>query len=1280
MTGANATWTNGKALYVGNFGNGTLRIESGGAVSGERGYIGMSVGSAGAVTVTGAGSAWMNADNLYVGHLGNGTLRIENSGKVNNATGIVGYAHVANGSVVVTGNGSTWTNGDLYVGSHGNGTLTIENSGTVGSAASYIGATSYVGAVSTGTGLVTVTGSGSAWNAQNLTVGLEAHGTLVIEKGGKVESSGGIIGDRVSGTGAVTVTGSGSTWTNAGELLVGNAGKGTLTIENGGTVSSTWGFLGVDASSSAVVTVANGGTWKLVTGGSPSKLVFGAGSSTGTLNIGAYDLSSPTTAGTVAADRLETGTGSGTLNFNQTDAITFSSLITGNIAVNQRGSGTTTLTNDNTYTGGTTIGGGTLQIGNGGTAGSIKGDVVNNGALVFNRSDALTFAGAISGNGAVHQVGDGTTILTGTNTYSGGTTISGGTLQIGNGGPWGLLAGNVVNNGTLAFNRDGLWVLDGAISGTGAVRQIGGTTVLTGSNAYTGNTTVEAGTLQFGDGTSAGSTNTLGGRIDVIGGGLAIRTPATVSVAQDVTFADNTALAITTTASGSSLHANRLSLGTGVAFNLSGIDDANQLDKVLIDTASGITGDFGTVTIGGAAGTVDYLSLATRKSGDGKQYLATYNLTWNAGNQAAGTFTLAGAGDRFTLGAALGNQDASGAWDGKSLTKAGDGTLVLTGANTYTGGTAITGGTLQIGNGGTAGSIVGNVANGGTLAFNRSDMLTFDGEISGNGAIRQTGSGRTNLTGDSSGFTGSTMVEKGTLSVNGQLGGTLNVLAAGRLQGNGTVGDTVVTGTVAPGNSIGTLNVASVDFNPGSIYEVEVNAAGQSDKIVAAGTATINGGTVRVLAGAGDYAPSTTYTILTAAGGRTGTFDGVTSNFAFLTPTLSYDTNDVTLTLTRNATAFAAIGATRNQAAAGSGVESLGADNALAAAVVGFSADQARAAFDLLSGEVHTSAKSALIENGRHVQNAMTDRLRGAFDILGAQTAEPIKVAALGDVPVLPAAVHAGPVLWTQGYGSWGRIDGDGNAARLKHDSQGIFIGTDSPVGDWRFGAVAGIGRTGFDTSDRRSNGHSDNYHLGLYGGAQWDALSFRTGAAWTRHDLSTSRTVAIPGFTDNLKADYRARTVQVFGELGYRMRGRQAVLEPFANLAHTNLRTDGFTERGGATALRTGATTTDATFSTLGLRAATQVALGTSRARLAGTLGWRHAFGGATPESTLRFASGGNDFGIAGTPIARNSAVFEAGLDFRLTSNATLGASYVGQLASGAREHGVKVGFNMEF
>jgi outer membrane autotransporter protein len=173
------------------------------------------------------------------------------------------------------------------------------------------------------------------------------------------------------------------------------------------------------------------------------------------------------------------------------------------------GSGVLTLTGANSYSGGTTISAGTLQLGNGGTTGSITGNVIDNGILAFNRSDVLTFNGVISGAGSVQQIGPGTTILTGTNTYTGGTTISAGTLQLGNGGTTGSITGNVIDNGILAFNRSDSVTFNGVIGGQGAlVKQGGGTLTLTGmSTEFTGPTTVDEGSLIV-DGSIA-STQTL---------------------------------------------------------------------------------------------------------------------------------------------------------------------------------------------------------------------------------------------------------------------------------------------------------------------------------------------------------------------------------------------------------------------------------------------------------------------------------------------------------------------------------------------------------------------------------------------------------------------------------------------------------------------------------------------------------------------------------------------------------------------------------------------------
>ena len=561
-----------------------------------------------------------------------------------------------------------------------------------------------------------------------------------------------------------------------------------------------------------------------------------------------------------------------------------------------------------------------------------------------------------------------------------------------------------------------------------------------------------------------------------------------------------------------------------------------------------------------------------------------------------------------------------------------------------------------------------------TLSFGGTSDSTFDasaigpgGQYQGFGAIGKTGSGTWIFTGAGT-YTADTTVDDGTLLVNGSLASEVTVGPGGVLGGNGTLGGGVVNnGTLAPGNSIGTLAVTGpLTFGAGSIYEVEVNAAGQSDRTDVTGTATL-AGTMRAVPLAGSYAYQTDYTILTATNPLVGTFDSVTSASAFFVASLIYGTNDITLRLTRNNTDFTNVAVTWNQIAVAGALDAgaIGASgdmSALLGTVSALSADDARAAFDQLSGEIHASAKTALIEDSRFVRRVAMDRVRNSYD---------------GVMSTSVRAYGAGLTGWGHVFGSWGGTDSDGNAAELRRETGGLLVGVDGIVSDaWRLGVLAGYSRSNFDSSARASSGESNNMHLGLYGGTQWGAVGFRAGAAHSWHDLETTRFARV--VSDTLEADYGSGTAQAFGELGYRLDGPVA-LEPFAGLAFVNLHTDGYREAGGVAPLSGRSSDTGVFFSTVGLRVSTKLKLGKITAAARGLLGWRHAFGDTVPLAAHSVA-GSNQFFVAGVPIADDMALIEAGVEFSLTRDSSLNFSYSGQLASDAHDHGVNAVLSVQF
>ena len=273
--------------------------------------------------------------------------------------------------------------------------------------------------------------------------------------------------------------------------LQNNTANNTLVLNVISTDSSKW-------------TGAANGTWDV---GTTSNWILLSSNSATTFNQGdniQFDDTAANTAinlpGTVTPSNVQFS------NNNSAYSVSGPGKISGNTALVMTGSGLVALNTNNDYSGGTFVNGGTLQLGSGGTTGSIAGNITNNAVVAINRSDSPSLSGLISGSGAVAQLGSGMLTILGNNTYSGLTTVSAGSLQIGNGGVSGAVAGNILNNSALIFNRADTVVYAGSINGNGSLVQQGaGTTVLTGSNTYSGGTLINNGALQVGNGGAAGS-------------------------------------------------------------------------------------------------------------------------------------------------------------------------------------------------------------------------------------------------------------------------------------------------------------------------------------------------------------------------------------------------------------------------------------------------------------------------------------------------------------------------------------------------------------------------------------------------------------------------------------------------------------------------------------------------------------------------------------------------------------------------------------------------------
>jgi autotransporter-associated beta strand protein len=584
--------------------------------------------------------------------------------------------------------------------------------------------------------------------------------------------------------------------------------------------------------------------------------------------------------------------GGGSINTNGFDS-TFSGIFSGTGGLTKLGAGTLTLSGNNTYDGSTVINAGILSIG----ANSNLGDAANglafdggtllttagiNSARTVTRNGGggtvdtngfdSTFSGVVTGTGKLTKIGTGTLTLSNTNNYSGGTTLSAGVLQ----GTTSSLQGNILNNASLIFNQTGNGTYSGVISGTGSLtKQNTGTVILSGTNDYSGGTTVSAGVLQgttfslqrniinnaslIFDQTAKGTysdvirgtgsvtkqnigtvtfsgNNTYNGNTNIDGGTLVIGSGNNLGdAANSLVFGGGT-LQVTT----------GLTISRAVTLNAGGgTIDTNSFDS----TFSGLFSGSGELTKIGAGtltltGTNDYTGNTNIDAGILNVAIgdnlgdAANGLTFDGGTLfTTGAITTSRA---ITLNAGGGTIDTSGFDDtfsgvidgGGSLTKNSAGTLTLSGASTYSGGTVINGGTISIGNN-------NNLGAASSLTLDSGTLFTTAGITSTRPVALKAGGGTFDTNGFNSTFSG-VFSDTGALSKNGA--GTLT------LSGTNTYsGDTLINvGTLQLGATNSLPFGTNVQISTGAIFDLNSNDATIFDL---SGTGNVQLGTASLTAG-----------------------------------------------------------------------------------------------------------------------------------------------------------------------------------------------------------------------------------------------------------------------------------------------------------------------------------------------------------------------------------------------------------------------------------------------
>ncbi len=577
-----------------------------------------------------------------------------------------------------------------------------------------------------------------------------AHGTFTVDAGSTFT----VTSELDETTATSNWNGSKLTKQGDGTLILSNTGNdyGDTEIDGGILAAKDAAALGtgdVTIAESATLALSQGtldnnvtGEGQIVKSGSDELIVTGDNNYSGGTTI---------SGGTLTADHADSlGSGdidnSGVLKVGEGE---LENILSGSGSLVKTGTGELTLSGDNNYSGGTTITGGALTADNADSLGT--GAVANNGVLQVGEGELKN---TLSGTGSLVKIGTGELTLNGDNDYSGGTTITGGTLIAASVNALG--SGDIDNSGVLQVGEG---ELKNTLFGSGSLVKTGtGELTLSGDNTYSGGTTISGGTL------IAANVNALGsGDIDNSGtlildangafelANVTTHSGATTALAAGSTLdagqftqEDGSTLSIDLGAATDDAVITADSVALGGTLNVTGIGSVTDswtpeaYTYTLIGSDSAITTDFDDLTVAGMnREDVDFLTIDGKvDEADNTHYDLTASLSWyadrdNATTDAHGTFTLSDPDGGFNVAATLTDVDDTldpgSRWDGKSLTKEGAGTLILSGDNDYSGGTTINEGTLVAAS--TTALGTGLVDNNATL------VLDVDGEVSAVGGI-----------------------------------------------------------------------------------------------------------------------------------------------------------------------------------------------------------------------------------------------------------------------------------------------------------------------------------------------------------------------------------------------------------------------------------------------------------------------------------------------------------------------------------------------------------------